>query len=387
MVTWNRYTGSKAGRPKTLRDTEDVSAMDVLDALDERDYAAPGTTVENTGRPEQDDGGIDVPDTAKDPEAGYGTQTQGDGTWDVEYEATPMGAEAGGVNGTGEGNAADLMPDVKDDLDAVGALENPDAPGAYDGDEDLYSIAALREAQEAERAALEEQMLQERQSAQQNAAARSGAGGLGILGASGALAADIGGAKDRERALALAELDRRYRGEERAVEEAEYARAEDAEEDALRDEGSEFADLQRKVAVWALEDEYGTDIDGDGTAGFPDSPDVAATTLPTGDESSVIPGPLDQASGAASEGIDAVLEDLGVPEDTVDVAPAAPEGATKIDEGANIVGSAAGALFPFLPALVTAVTLTHDVYVTLDPPGVTLVPRAGADAFGLLGEG
>jgi hypothetical protein len=119
--------------------------------------------------------------------------------------------------------------------------KNPDKDG--DGiDDGLDDIARMRADQGRERQAREEELRVSKAKALQQADSRSGLGGFGLSGASAALKSDLSRTHDRNATLALGDLGRKQRDEEWQMK-------------------------QREAAVLALEEESGSDLNGDGSVG------------------------------------------------------------------------------------------------------------------------
>lgn len=112
--------------------------------------------------------------------------------------------------------------------------------------DDIGDIARMRIEQQREMQARKDELAAAKQKALMQGEARAGLAGMGLSGGSAALANDIGRTQDRNATLALGELSKRQRDEE-------------------------FQFKQRQAAIWALEDEAGTDIDGDGAVGSPEA--------------------------------------------------------------------------------------------------------------------
>lgn len=133
-------------------------------------------------------------------------------------------------------------PDESDQGDGGGAAEQPDEPqGLF---EDLGDIDTR---QERERQAFADELEARRAEAMQQAQARAGLGGMGLSGATAELAADIGRQEARAGDIAMADLGRRQQQET-------------------------FDELRRQASIWAFEEEFGVDLDGDGEFGAGDQP-------------------------------------------------------------------------------------------------------------------
>jgi hypothetical protein len=129
-----------------------------------------------------------------------------------------------------------------DEGDGGGAAEEPDEPqGLF---EDLGDIDTR---QERERQAFADELEARRAEAMQQAQARAGLGGMGLSGATAELTADIGRQEARAGDIAMADLGRRQQQET-------------------------FDDLRRQASIWAFEEEFGVDLDGDGEFGAGDQP-------------------------------------------------------------------------------------------------------------------
>ena len=119
--------------------------------------------------------------------------------------------------------------------------EEPDEPqGLF---EDLGDIDTR---QERERQAFADELESRRAEAMQQAQARAGLGGMGLSGATAALTSDIGRQEARAGDIAMADLARRQQQET-------------------------FDELRRQASIWAFEEEFGVDLDGDGSEGNPEA--------------------------------------------------------------------------------------------------------------------
>lgn len=126
----------------------------------------------------------------------------------------------------------------------------------------LDELSRTRFEQARERKARVGELDAEKARALQSGAARSGLAGMGLSGAASALQSDIGRQQDRSRTLALADLERGFRGETQQIEDRDRQRQ-------FQDEDRKFLDISRDVALIDLEDTYEMDIDGDGFLGDP----------------------------------------------------------------------------------------------------------------------
>jgi len=132
-------------------------------------------------------------------------------------------------------------PDEGDQGDDGGAAEEPDEPqGLF---EDLGDIDTR---QERERQAFADELAARKAEQQQQAEARAGLGGMGLSGATAELTADIGRQEARAGDIAMADLGRRQQQET-------------------------FDELRRQASIWGFEEEFGVDLDGDGSEGNPEA--------------------------------------------------------------------------------------------------------------------
>jgi len=140
----------------------------------------------------------------------------------------------------GDTYVEELFPEPStepDQGDGGGAAEQPDEPqGLF---EDLGDIDTR---QERERQAFADELEARRAEAMQQAQARAGLGGMGLSGATAELTADIGRQEARAGDIAMADLGRRQQQET-------------------------FDELRRQASIWAFEEEFGVDLDGDGNYG------------------------------------------------------------------------------------------------------------------------
>lgn len=121
------------------------------------------------------------------------------------------------------------------------SVQEPDEPqGLF---EDLGDIDTR---QERERQAFADELESRRAEAMQQAQARAGLGGMGLSGATAALTSDIGRQEARAGDIAMADLARRQQQET-------------------------FDELRRQASIWAFEEEFGVDLDGDGSEGNPEA--------------------------------------------------------------------------------------------------------------------
>lgn len=134
----------------------------------------------------------------------------------------------------------------------------------------------LRTQQEAERAAVDKQFQAQKAQSVQQADARAGLMGLGLAGATAPLLSDVASKADRDRTLALAQLDKGNRSELDQLVDTERRRAREDEDQNDRISARErqakddtFKDVQRRAAIYELEDESGEDYNGDGFIGAP----------------------------------------------------------------------------------------------------------------------
>jgi len=143
----------------------------------------------------------------------------------------PLGKAVGDVARTNPAALKDISP----------AKESPrgQVPDRASNESDLDYLARLRAEQGKVRDATESELAAGKAKAQQDAASRAGAAGMGLSGASAALQSDIGRQQDRSAVLALNDLDQRQNNEE-------------------------FDAIQREGAIMDYEDAYDVDMDMDG---------------------------------------------------------------------------------------------------------------------------
>jgi hypothetical protein len=156
-----------------------------------------------------------------------------------EYSQRPR---TGGTMARGgdTGNARQDPGGAKERKEGI-AESRPDRPGGpADGeDTEIADLARLKQRQEAERKAAEDELRAQRAKALEDVAARSGLGGFGLSGASASMRNDTARVQDRNNTLALADLDKRQRDEQ-------------------------FQQVQRDAVLNDLEAAEGVDLDGDG---------------------------------------------------------------------------------------------------------------------------
>jgi len=145
----------------------------------------------------------------------------------------------------GDTYVEELFPEPStepDEGDGGGApAKEPDEPqGLF---EDLGDIDTR---QERERQAFADELEARRAEAMQQAQARAGLGGMGLSGATAELTADIGRQEARAGDIAMADLGRRQQQET-------------------------FDELRRQASIWGFEEEFGVDLDGDGSEGNPEA--------------------------------------------------------------------------------------------------------------------
>lgn len=189
---------------------------------EESDQDAPGSVfdVEDTELGKAPTGELDVvPGKQQDlPQAAKDAMMRGGGT---------LGAVTPDRQPTNQAN----QPGDEGDGDA------PQEPqGMFDDLEDIDTR------QERERQAFADELEARRAEAMQQAEARAGLGGMGLSGATAELTADIGRQEARAGDIAMADLSRRQQQET-------------------------FDELRRQASIWAFEEEFDVDLDGDGNYG------------------------------------------------------------------------------------------------------------------------
>lgn len=138
-------------------------------------------------------------------------------------------------------SAPEEAPPEEAPVEEAPVEEEPDEPqGLF---EDLGDIDTR---QERERQAFADELESRRAEAMQQAQARAGLGGMGLSGATAALTSDIGRQEARAGDIAMADLGRRQQQET-------------------------FDELRRTASIWAFEEEFGVDLDGDGSEGNPEA--------------------------------------------------------------------------------------------------------------------
>ena len=148
---------------------------------------------------------------------------------------TPSPMQSGAAASTGSSNLGSAQ--------RTGVHSVSPHPGAYslatDDENDVGDLARMKAEHDKELAATQEQLAASKAQALQTTAAKSGAAGFGLSGASAALQGDVGAAQDRNAVLTLADL----RGKQ-------------------NDENS--AELQREVALNDAEESDDRDLNHDG---------------------------------------------------------------------------------------------------------------------------
>ena len=144
-----------------------------------------------------------------------------------------------------------------------GAKEAP-APAEEEPQGLFEDVTDIDARQERERQAFADELAARKAEQQQQAEARAGLGGMGLSGATAELTADIGRQAERAGDIAMADLGRRQQQET-------------------------FDELRRQASIWAFEEEFKVDLDGDGNEGAP----------PTQQERGEAPGAPDPTKGDA----------------------------------------------------------------------------------------
>ena len=144
-----------------------------------------------------------------------------------------------------------------------GAKEAP-APAEEEPQGLFEDVTDIDARQERERQAFADELAARKAEQQQQAEARAGLGGMGLSGATAELTADIGRQAERAGDIAMADLGRRQQQET-------------------------FDELRRQGSIWAFEEEFKVDLDGDGNEGAP----------PTQQERGEAPGAPDPTKGDA----------------------------------------------------------------------------------------
>lgn len=135
----------------------------------------------------------------------------------------------------------------------------------------------LRVQQERERAAALKEMDAQKAKSLQQADARAGLMGLGLAGATAPLLSDVASKADRDRTLALAELDKGNRSELEQMVDTERRRKREDEDQKDRITNRErqakddkFLAVQREAQIHEYEEKNGVDYNGDGFIGAPE---------------------------------------------------------------------------------------------------------------------
>lgn len=144
--------------------------------------------------------------------------------------------------GAGGGSLAAVTPERQPGLTAPPAQEEPvqeeEPQGLFD---DVTSIDAR---QERERQAFADELAARKAEEIQRTEARAGLGGMGLSGATSELVGDVARQAERAGDIAMADLGRRQQQET-------------------------FDELRRQASIWAFEEEFGVDLNGDGSYGAP----------------------------------------------------------------------------------------------------------------------
>ena len=209
----------------------------------------------------------DARQAAQEPEVDIYGATKDDSVFGEAADQIKVGTP-GEIQQQAQDVAADTRAASQDYLEDVyeGDEGDGDAPAPAEEEpqglfEDVTDIDAR---QERERQAFADELAARKAEQQQQAEARAGLGGMGLSGATAELTADIGRQAERAGDIAMADLGRRQQQET-------------------------FDELRRQASIWAFEEEFNVDLDGDGNEGAP----------PTQQERGEAPGAPDPTKGGA----------------------------------------------------------------------------------------